>query len=149
MALVISACVMIAGVLLLQSISVMRTGNTLQDLSKTSHESASKPTGPFSRTIHATIYLFPALGIIAILATALKRVGFAPIRAWLAQDGGMFFWVVIFLVVGASYLVQPARMLRWTISKRPELAEAKGAVRVARVIGLGLIVIAFFVLSRL
>ena|SRR5258707_925909 len=116
-----------------QGVHILRTGHT--DLFFVKPVDAHAPSGMARRLSYASIYLFSAGGMTAILATALTRSGVSRLQTWLANNFDMLFFSLCFAVVGLLLLLQPARMIRWTIRDRPELADNKSAVLVMRFLG--------------
>ena len=67
----------------------------------------------------------------------------------MGKNAGMIFFTVLLAVIGAMHLAEPARMLRWTLRNNPELGENRAVLIVTRFIGLGLLVLALFILAKL
>jgi len=61
----------------------------------------------------------------------------------------MIFWSLCFVLIGILNLVQPVKMLRWTIRAHPELAENKSVIVITRLIGVGLLCMGVTMLARL
>jgi hypothetical protein len=99
--------------------------------------------------MYAFTYLFPAVGIIMILAMELARAGVMLVRTWIQMNLALLFWSTCFLVVGALLLVRPEQMLRWTVRHAPQIAGDKPVQLVARLIGVGFLAIALMMLKRL
>jgi hypothetical protein len=116
-----------------QGVHILRTGQT--DLFFVKPVDGQAPAGLVRRLSYACIYLFPAGGMTAILVSALAKSGASRLETWLANNFGMLFFSLCCAVVGLLLLLQPARMIRWTIRDRRELADDKSAVLVMRFLG--------------
>lgn len=147
MALVILGWVVVSGFLVVQTIYVISTGQTMLFLVKPEHRHA--PVGPLSRLIYALVYLFPSVGMIVILVGALKRHGLEPVRMWLHGNFGMLFYILLLAASGLLCLIQPVRMLRWTLRNNPEVANTRAGVMTARLIGLAVLLVSLFILAKL
>ena len=61
----------------------------------------------------------------------------------------MIFWILCLGVSGLLFLITPARMLRWTLRRHPELADIRSVLLTARLIGLGLFAMSSVMLYKL
>jgi len=86
---------------------------------------------------------------MAILAVALSKADFGRLQSWAIENVSMISWSLLFTLIGLLHLAQPATMLRWTIRTHPELADSKFALRIAQLIGAGLLVVGLGMLVRL
>lgn len=134
------------GFFLAQGIYVIRSGQTTLFVLKTQHRS---PIGVVQRGAYATVLLLPALGMTGVLAAALAKSGFDPIKRWFDKNGGMLFYILLLGACGVWSLVQPAGMLRWTIRTNPELADNKAVLTTIRLVGLVITLTVLFMLSKL
>jgi hypothetical protein len=147
MAVVIVGSLLTACALAYQGVYILCTGQTMLFVVKPIHPRA--PSGLFQRLGYALVYLFPAVAIMVILATALTKTGVIPVQSWVIGHFGMLFWSLCFLVVGGLHLALPEKMLRWTIRANPELADKKSVVVITRFIGVGLLGMGIAMLARL
>jgi hypothetical protein len=147
MAIVIVSWLIAAYVLVYQGIYVLRTGRiTLFFIRPEYSRTAS---GLFLRLSYAFVYLFPGVAIVVILVTALSRAGVARFESWVIGNLGMLIGSLFFMLIGFLLLVQPEKMLLWTIRDHPELAGNKAATVIARLIGIGLLTMGGVMLANL
>ena len=144
-ALVVSGALIIAGLMIYQAAYVIRKGQMMPFIAGMKH----RPMGLPRRILYAAIYAFPALGIVTILATSLRRAGLDALKNWGARNGGLFGTALFLLILGLLHVWRPANMLRWMLRTNPDLAEVRAMRVTARMIGLGLFLIALFILARL
>ncbi len=151
MLIVIVSWLLMICALVYQAIYVCRTGRpTLFFMKFTgSRASTRAPLGTFSRLAHALLYLFPAVAMTVILATALSKSGVNRVRSYLIGNLGMILWSLFFLLIGLLLVVQPQKMLRWTLRANPELEDKKSAVVITRLIGVGIVGVGAVILARL
>lgn len=147
MAFVILMWLVAAGFLLIQTLYVIRTGQTMLFLVKRDHR--HPPVGPLSRVGYAFVYFLPSVGITLILRAELRRFGFGPVRAWLGENFVSLFYMLFLAIGGALNLAIPAKMLRWTLHNNPKLADNKAVLITTRFIGLGLLIFALFIIAKL
>lgn len=147
MAFVILMWLVVAGFLVIQAVYVIRTGQTMLFMVKPEHR--HPPVGPLSRFCYAFAYLFPSIGVMLILGAQLRRKGLGPVKAWVGENFGSLFYVLVLAAGGALYLAVPAKMLRWTLRNSPGLAENKSVLITMRLVGLGILLVALFILAKL
>jgi hypothetical protein len=147
MALVVLGALVLSGLLLYQSLYIVRTGRLTLFFDK------SEPSGYprlFVRIAYALLYLFPGVGILLVLVSALRKDNAAVYaRTWMTDHAGMIFFACSFVIMGFLWALRPAAMLRWTIRTHPELASSSSAIAVARLIGVGHIAFGFLILAIL
>lgn len=81
-------------------------------------------------------------------ATPFIVAAFTPRGIW-PDRSGMIYYSVLLGVIGVLFAAQPARMLRWTIRNHPELADNRGVLTIARLIGVGLLLMTLFIVGKL
>jgi len=113
MALVILGRLLTACALLYQEIYTLRTGRANWFFQKPA--ASQTPLEVLSRLAYASVYLFPAIAIIVILATALVKPGLSRVETWVIGNSGMLFGPLLFSIIGLLHLVQPEKMLGRTI----------------------------------
>ncbi len=131
MALVIFGWLLGACVMTYQAVYILRTGRTTLFLDKR----ARAPAGLVTRLRYAFVYLFPAVGIIAILATELVRAGVNRVWAWLSARLGAVALGSFMVITGLRLMVQPEKMLRELIRENPEVLEHRSTMVIARAVG--------------
>jgi hypothetical protein len=70
-------------------------------------------------------------------------------RNWLSENSGILFWLAAFGVFGAMLVAQPARMIRWTVSRLRERSDDPLVQRIARLIGLWMLCGVSYALVRM
>jgi hypothetical protein len=146
MAFVIALWLVGIGFFLAQGIYVIRSGQTTLFVLKTQHRA---PIGVVQRGAYAVMYLLPALGMAGVLAAAIRKSGFEPVRKWLNENSGMLIYILLLGACGAWSLAQPASMLRWTMRTNPELADNRALLLTIRLVGLVITLAVLFMLSKL
>jgi hypothetical protein len=147
MAIVIVSWLIAACVLVYQGIYVLRTGCITLFFIRPEYSRAA--SGLLLRLSYAFVYLFPGVAIVVILVTALSRAGVARVESWVIGNLGMLIGSLFFMLIGFLLLVQPEKMLLWTIRDHPELAGNKAATVIARLIGIGLLTMGGVMLANL
>jgi hypothetical protein len=70
---------------------------------------------------------------------ALSKWGVLDIQTWARRNFSMLFWSLCLSLIGMLLVIQPEKMLRWTIRDNPDIAHNKSAVIITRFIGIGLV----------
>jgi hypothetical protein len=130
-----------------QAIYTVRTGQVVWFVGPP----AASPPLPWlwPRIAYALVYLIPSAGIFAILARSAIRGGLSRIEVFVAMNLGDLVASLLFMVPGLLLVLQPAKMLRWTVRTNPELAEDKSVLLMTRCIGVGFIAMGARILSAL
>lgn len=131
MALVIFGWLLGACVMTYQAVYILRTGRTTLFLDKRPRA----PTGLVTRFRYASVYLLPAVGMIAILATELVRTGVGRVWGWLSARLGAVALCSFMMITGLLLVVQPEKMFRELIRQNPELLEHRSTMVIARAVG--------------
>ena len=131
MALMIFGWLLGACVFAYQGVYILRTGRTTLFLDKRPRA----PAGLVTRLRYALVYLFPAAGIIAILATSLARTGVNRVWSWLYGRLGTLVFASFMAITGLRLLVQPEKMLRELIRENPEPLEQRSTLVIAPAVG--------------
>lgn len=137
----------VATFLFAQGVHIIRTGQVTLFLAKPEHRPPARSA--LVRSAAAFLYLAASVGLTAILARKIEQVGLGPLRAWLHSIFGMLLWSFVLAAIGILHLLQPAKMLRWTIRFNPGLADNRSVVITTRLIGLGVLCVAFAIMARL
>lgn len=147
MGLVIVGALLAAFFLLYQAIHILFKGQFI--LSYPMSARSQPALQPLRRVCYALVFVFPVAVIFAILATALSKRGVLGIQTWITTNFGMLLVSLCLSLVGTLIAVQPERMLRWTIREYPDLAREKSVIRMARLIGMGLVGLGLIILQVL
>ncbi len=147
MGLVIVGALLVAFFLLYQAIHILFKGQFVLSYPRFAHPRPA--LRPIRRVCYALVFVFPVAGIFAILATALSKRGVLGIQTWVTTNFGMLLVSLCLSLVGTLVAVQPERMLRWTIREHPDLAREKSVIRMARLIGIGLVGLGLIILLML
>jgi hypothetical protein len=135
------------GAFLAQGVYILRTGQTAPPVG--SREHLRPPISFTNRLFFASVYLFSSAAMALILGMALRRKGFAPVRAWLVDNSGMLSYMVPLAFGGLLICARPASMVAWTLRNNPELADDRKVLITTRLIGLGILLLALFIIGKL
>ena len=132
----------------IQGVYIIRTGRVSLLFAKPEYQYS--PRSVFVRLGYACFYLAISIAMLAILANQMERIGVSPLKKWLDENFGMLFWCLFLAVGGILYLVQPSKMIRWTIrSNDPTLANNRSMIITVRLIGLGILGVALAIMAKL
>jgi len=145
-ALIVVAWISGALVLIVQGFYIVLSGKTVWFFAGAGHYRRVSRAG---RLGYAIVYFFPGVGAILILATLLKEAGVSRFMQWMHQNGAILFAELLLAAGAVMYLVRPAKMIGWTMRDYPELADNRGALITARLIGLVVLILALLMISKL
>lgn len=131
----------------IQGVYIIRTGRVSWVFAKPEYQYS--PRSVFVRLGYACFYLAISIAMLVILANQIEHIGVSPLKKWLDENFGMLFWCVFLAVGGILYLVQPSKMIRWTIRSNATLADNRSVIITVRLIGLGILAVALAMLAKL